>query len=70
MADAKQCDRCEKYYSTPKLIINKTNPYPNGRPILSIDINTFGLTDRLDLCPSCSEKFRKWFGDLEKTKLK
>lgn len=61
MADAKKCDRCGKFYEEPK-INTAIGAYPNGRPITSVDINTYGLSRSIDICPECEKEFRIFMG--------
>ena len=63
MANAKQCDRCGKFYTD-----EVTNPhYTIGKQVRSLNFTT-GLfsnsTRTLDICPECNAAFINWMDEL------
>lgn len=51
MADAKKCDRCQKYYDKYKI---RVDSYPANRIKLGDHINTYC---GYDVCPECMKEF-------------
>lgn len=64
---AKCCDVCGAFYKEERF--NPKEKYENGRPILNIELNTWGISYTLDLCPTCGDKLRDFLGR-ERTCLK
>lgn len=60
MSFARCCDVCGGFYKEEKFDTKKK--YEDGRPILRIEIHTWGIYDTLDLCPTCSSKLRDFLG--------
>lgn len=67
MSLARCCDVCDGFYKDEEF--DTKNEYVDGRPILNIDIHTWGMFRTLDLCPTCSDKLRNFLGR-ERTCLK
>ena len=63
MANAKQCDRCGKFYTD-----EVTNPhYTIGKQVRSLNFTTgfFNNSTRtLDICPECNASFINWMDEL------
>ena len=60
MANARQCDRCNKLYEN----YNMTNDElkPNAIIFTSLlDNSEYFIRRCLDLCPNCMEEIKKWF---------
>lgn len=69
MSLAKCCDVCGSFYKEEQIDMKNPHKYVDGRPILNIEIHTWGIYDTLDLCPTCGDKLRDFLGR-ERTCLK
>lgn len=56
MANAKKCDRCQKYYDYYKIMVKDEDGYwhPANRVKLGDSINTYC---GFDVCPECLKEF-------------
>lgn len=60
MAAAKQCDRCDCYYS----VYNTDQSAEAINGLMGVNIDSYGkyFTHKpKDLCPDCMDAFKKWF---------
>ena len=65
MADAKQCDRCGKYYPVELPSIKYDEEW--WRYEIRKDCYPYSYDDRVELCIECRKKLYKWIkgGDTE-----
>lgn len=67
--NAKQCDRCHKFYTGNRAIVEVNKRTYINRPVV---IPTGSVTDRIafDLCQDCMVEFGKFMGLNEETDVK
>lgn len=60
MANARQCDRCGKFYEEYGIKNDKNNP--NAIIFCNVDSNAkYYAANINDLCPECMAQVQKWF---------